>query len=1287
MNRYFTHCLSLFLFLMFSTTLISQKEKEITVAVKWHSPILKTTNLLTQIYIPSAENLSIEHFIPKVYYREKISSENFDLALLSYETEVATNEEKKFLKDYCNINLDSLNLSMKVTKSRNTSFAVFDFVPFIKVNNQILRIKSFQVKLNPKPDHFKQKDFVAKSVLADGSGNWYKIAISEDGIYKLDKQFLENCGINTTNLNPNSIHIYGNGDGLLPIQNNDYRTDDLAKNAIYFHGDSDGTFDEGDYILFYAWGPHRWKKNSSNGFDQQRHHYSDVSCYFININPSESPLRILEYTPPQGNPTVQVNSFSHRDIHEVDNVSLVEGGQRWYGELFDIPVNGQLEKNFLFNIPNISSGVLTGLNISMASNKRVSDAASVEFAVNGNVLSSTSFSSSSEDYSRIQHYFDFNSSSSSINLKLTVSRSNPSTLAYLDRIVLNSRRDLVYTSNQLSFRDLESVASNQIAEYSISGFPSNGVVWDITNRHVPEKIIGNMQSSVFSFSQNADTLREFVAYDGINFSTPVFVGMVSNQNLHGLEQAEYLIVTNSLFLSEANRLADLHRANGTTVHVVTNEQIYNEFSSGMQDACAIRMFAKMFYDRGNTSPETKPKYLLLFGDGSYDPKDRISNNTNFVLTYQVEASENHTSSLVTDDFFGLLDDVEGMSSTDQLDIGIGRLLATDPTTAKQLVDKIEHYMLNGSSIFNQEAVCCSGENGNNTFGNWRLKIVQIADDEDGNYFIVNDTEPQYNMIKNNHTEFNCEKIYLDAYPQQTTAGGERYPEVNLAINSCVERGALIMHYVGHGGEVGLAQERVVTIPEIQSWRNINSLNLFVSNTCEFTRYDDPGRVSAGEWVSLNPNGASIALMTTTRPVFFNVNTVTGVAFYNNVFQKDSDSLSLTFGEIIRRTKNESGTQENKRSFTLIGDPALRISVPRYKIITDSINGESPSISLDTIKALSVVNIKGHIEDFQGVTMNSFSGVLSPVIFDKIKMEKTLGQDPGSYETTYEVQKNIIYKGKASVVNGYFDYSFIVPKDISLAYGNGKISHYANNNTDDASGFDTTFFIGGINPNALQDNEGPDVSVFLNEESFVSGGITNNTPTLIAKIFDNSGINTVGSGIGHDITVYLDGNTSEPIVLNDYYTADLDTYQSGEVRYHFSDIEQGPHQLTFKVWDVNNNSSMQTIDFIVQGNQDIAIEKVYNYPNPFTTQTEFLFEHNQACNSMDVQIQVFTVSGKLVKSIDQNVNTDGYRINGIYWNGKDDFGDDLGKGVYVYKLKVITNDGRTAEKFQKLVLLK
>ena len=1255
---------------------------EFTIDLKWSSPQLYNINN-QDVLVPNATDLVIDNYKPKFFWRKKVKSKNFSIQIINIETEPSLSEEKKYLETFYNLISNELELEKKVTNSRNESYAVVDFVPFIKKNGQVLRIKSLKVKLNKTPIPNIQKDFVSSSVLKPGSGLWYKINVTDDGIYKIDKQFLENCGINTSGLNPNSINIYGNGDGLLPVDNSLPRTDDLAKNAIFINGDADGSFDDSDYILFYARGPHRWQVSGAVNFTQQRHHYSDVSCYFININPSEPPLRVASYTPPNSPHTIDVSQFSHRDIHENDSVSLVKGGQRWYGELFDI----ELERSFSFPISNIVSNSMVQVQLSMASNKRSSDLASLDIDVNGNLVSSFNFNSSGEDFSRINHLFDFSSSSSTINMKLSVSRSNPSTLSYLDRILINARRSLVFNGNQLQFRDLMSVAPNQIARYTIQNLPSNAMVWDVTSLHSPELITGDFQNNSFSFIQYADTIREFVAFNGSSFSEPTFSGVINNQDLHSLDQADYLIVTNSLFLSQANRLAELHRNNGMTVHVVTNEQVYNEFSSGMPDACAIRMFSKMFYDRGELNPSTRPKYLLLFGDGSYDPKNRLSNNTNFVLTYQVESSENHVTAIVTDDFFGMLDDSESISSTDQLDIGIGRLLATDVNSATQLVNKIEHYMNNGSDLYNGSAICCDGNQGNKTFGDWRLKVVQIADDEDNNYFIVNDTEPHYSILKENNREINSTKIYLDAYPQQTTAGGQRYPDVNQAINNCVERGALITHYVGHGGEVGLAQERVVTIPEIQSWRNINAMNLFVSNTCEFTRYDDPGRISAGEWISLNPNGGGIALMTTTRPVFFSVNTETGEAFYNNVFKLDEDSTIMAMGEIIRRTKNESGTQENKRCFTLIGDPALKLAYPRYKVITDSINGSAINLIQDTIKALSLVNVKGHLEDYFGNKLNGFNGFVSPTVYDKTKVEKTLGQDPTSFEVNYEVQKNIIYKGKATVSNGEFKYSFIVPKDISLAYGYGKISHYANNDIHDAMGFDTSIIIGGINTNSLSDSDGPQIEIYLNENSFVNGGITNTTPTLIANVFDSSGINTVGSGIGHDITAIIDNNNSEPIVLNDFYTADLDTYQSGEIRYHFPSLDAGPHQLTFKVWDVNNNSSEVTIDFVVQNDLDVSLDRVYNYPNPFTTSTEFIFEHNQACNEMDVQLQIFTVSGKLVKSIQTNVYTDGYRVNGIYWDGKDDFGDQLAKGVYVYKLKATTIDGRSAEKIEKLVLLK
>jgi hypothetical protein len=700
------------------------------------------------------------------------------------------------------------------------------------------------------------------------------------------------------------------------------------------------------------------------------------------------------------------------------------------------------------------------------------------------------------------------------------------------------------------------------------------------------------------------------------------------------------------------------------------------------------MFAKMFHDRALINPGTELKYLLLFGDGTFDPKNRVPNNNNMVLTYQADNSENYLSCYVSDDFFGMLDDNEALASNDLLDIGIGRILASDQTQAKQQVDKIEHYMKNGSSFFtSNNASCCLEYNSNSTFGDWKLKYVQIADDEENNYFIQNDTEPQYNEVKTNHFEMNCDKLYLDAYPQQTTAGGQRYPDVYNAITDRIQRGAILVNYVGHGGEVGLAEERVVSIPQINSWTNINALNLFVSATCEFTKYDDPKRVSAGEWVSLNPTGGAIALMTTTRAVYFGVNTSVGNALFDNVFDRNADNSPLTFGEIMMRTKNDALDSDNKRSFTLIGDPALKIALPSLKVITDSINGKNPTVEIDTLNALSKVRIKGHIEDVNGNIQNGFNGILVPSIFDKVKKMKTLGQDPNSPEIEFELQRNIVYKGKSSIVNGYFDFSFVVPKDIALSIGKGKISYYAYDANVDAYGYDTNFRIGGINPNGINDDEGPQLEVFLNDEKFIDGSITDETPVLLVKAFDENGINTVGNGIGHDITAVIDGKSSEPIVLNEYYSSELNSYQSGEIRYQMSELEPGRHTVLVKVWDVNNNSSSVETSFIVNERQTPVLSNVYNYPNPFTTSTEFMFEHNQSCSTLDVQVQIFTISGKLIKTINENVNTVGFRNQGIKWDGRDDFGDQLGKGVYIYHLKVKNPDGELAEKTEKLVLLK
>jgi len=1274
-----TPCFFIKIFILFILSFLplsSFSQQVIDLVISWQEPKM-IQHGQELIKVPSIANQSLDGLKPTFFWKEKTSNGK-KIELISYESVDALPEEILYLNTFIPELGPEPEIIFQITQAGNENYAVLNSLPFFKTTSGIKKIASFKLNILETETMAISKDFANSSVLKEGTGFWYKIAVNKDGIYKIDKAFLDACGINTSNLDPNHINIFGNGEGLLPEKNSSPRIDDLTKNSIYVHGDSDGIFNETDYILFYGWGPHRWQPNNANNFTRIQHLYSDNSYYFINIDATNTPARIASNSIISGPASKFIDTYDFRDIYENETTNLVGGGQRWYGDLFDI----DLEKTFNFSVPEVDTFPIKITTALATSGQGTTQ----KFSLSGTTLFSSSMNYFG-DFSRSESNFSFYTSQTNIPLKVSITRNNPSILTYLDFITLNTRRKLSFYGTQMNFRNLTGAQPGIVSEYSINSMSQSGFIWDLLDKNNPKIIPGSFLNGKYIFKTD-DSYREFVASNGTSFYTPERIGSVNYQNLHGLDQADYLIVTHTDFLGQATRLADLHRQNGTTTHVVTTNQIYNEFSSGSPDATAIRMFAKMFYDRAIANPGTAPKHLLLFGDGTYDPKNRVANNNNYVLTYQALNSENYISCYVSDDYFGLLNDNESFTSADLLDIGIGRLLISDLTQAKQQVDKIEHYMKNGSSLFNSNTgSCCLNTNNNLTYGDWRLKYVQIADDEEEGYFINFDTEPQYNSVKNNHFEMNCDKLYMDAYPQQTTAGGQRFPDVYNAITDRVQRGALIVNYVGHGGEVGLAEERVVTIPQINSWTNINALHLFVSATCEFTKYDDPKRVSAGEWVSLNPSGGAIALMTTTRSVYFGVNSTTGQAFYNHVFDRNTDGSPLTFGEIMMKTKNDVGQNENKRSFTLIGDPALKIALPQLKVVTDSINGKNPFILIDTLNALSTVRIKGHIEDNSGNLISSYNGQLIPSIFDKVKTQKTLGQDPDSPEIEYNQQRNVVYKGKNSITNGYFDFTFVVPKDIALNMGRGKISYYAFNDASDAFGFDTNFRIGGINANGINDIEGPQLNLYINDENFISGSITDESPVMILNAFDENGINTVGNGIGHDLVAILDGNSSEPILLNDYYSAALDSYQSGEIRYQFTNLEQGKHTLEVKVWDVNNNSSMVKTEFIVQNKANTMLEHVYNYPNPFTTRTSFQFEHNQSCSNLDVQIQIFTISGKLVKSINKAVNTIGFRTEGIEWDGKDDFGDALAKGVYVYRLSVKNNTGEQAEKIEKLVLLK
>ena len=1183
--------------------------------------------------------------------------------------------------------VDESNLNINFGKSGVDNYLTLFVNPFVRVNGVVKMIKKIEIDVKFQPLQLGQNraaSFASESVL--NTGDWYKFSVSKTGIQKLNKSVLESAGINTNNLNPQHINIYANQIPVLPSYNFDYHPDDLVKNPIFIQGESDGNFDESDYILCFINGPANETLDTGIGFKLSKNNNDSLAYFYLEINANSVPKRIQSISNSTSSTTHSVSSFNAAVFHEVNSVNLLSSGTNWLGERFDV----ELSHSFELNLPGVITSQPVKIETRAASKNQIGTS-SFTVKVNGSVVDNLLSFTDSDPYSKgknIVKNTTFNTTSSQLNFLIEFSRSSPSTIGWLNRITLNYKRNMSLSNGQMLCRDLSSVGVGNVSSFLVSNANSSSLVWDVTNPRNAKRITGALSGSNLSFNQQTDTLRSFAIFNTSQAFTPTFFKKITNQNLHALAQVDYLIVSHSKFISQAKRLADLHRNRGLSVHVVELQKVYNEFSCGVADPVAIRWFTKMFYDRGTTDPESAPKSLLLFGDGSFDALNVETGNTALIPTYRSVDGENdgnsisYISSFTSDDFFGMLDDLESMSASDLIDIGIGRFPVNTLEEATNIVNKIEHYMNYGSNLFSN--VSCNSDGASTTFGDWRGRSLLIADDENTSHFVF-DCEALSNLIENEHNEMNVLKLYLDAYQQVVTSGGERYPDVENALNQYISQGMLTVNYVGHGGETGLSLERIVTIPMIEEWRNIDRLPLFISATCEFSRFDDPHRTSAGEIMLLTPYGGAVAMLTTTRLVYISTNSNLIKNLYENIFD-EIDGQPLSMGEIIRLAKNLTAGDNNMRNFTLLGDPALLLGKPKPTIVTDSINGQFITTAIDTMKALSKVTISGHIEDYLGNELPNYSGIVSPTVYDKYKIKSTLGQDSDSPIVEFDVQNNIIYKGKSTVKDGKFKFTFIVPKDINYEYGKSKVSYYAQNGIVDKLGFDTSVVIGGIDPNGIEDNVGPDIKLFMNDKNFANGGLTDINPLFIATINDENGINTSGNGIGHDITAIIDGNTANPILMNNYYEADLDTYKSGKVQFQFVNLEEGRHVLTFKVWDVNNNSSEEELEFIVRKKEDIAISHLLNYPNPFTTRTEFYFEHNQIHNITEAKIDIMTVTGKLVRTIYSDVESCAYRSEGIPWDGLDEYGDKLARGVYIYRLSIKNSEGKTDQKLEKLYIL-
>ncbi|HNW77033.1 MAG TPA: type IX secretion system sortase PorU, partial [Bacteroidales bacterium] len=1074
-----------------------------------------------------------------------------------------------------------------------------------------------------------------------------------------------NNGIDPSGIDPRHIRIFSNGGGMLPEANSAGREDDLKENAIFVSGEADGVFNQGDYILFYGESPDRWVYDSQKyTFSHVKNIYSDKTYYFLSCDLGAG-KRMQTDPGTTASPTNYITKFNDYAFYEQDDINLNKSGREWYDKTnFDVTTS----RDYSFSFPNID--MVTPVVVkAVAAARSVGVSSAFTVSVNGDPLVSFGIPSVTDNYLAVYARQNIGSGSftptaDNFTVSLKYTRYITSAIGYLNYLEVTAMRNLVMSGNQMQFRSILSQGAGKTAEFRLTTQGQTVNVWDVTTTGDAQVIATTFNAGLCTFRVATDSLREFIAFDGNSYYSPEFVGQVANQNLHGADNYDYVIVTHPDLLAEAQRLAQFHRTHDNfNVLVATTEQVYNEFSSGAQDICAIRDFMKMLYDR---SGGTNPKYLLLFGDASYDYKNRITGNLNLVPTCQSAESLSPAETYATDDFFAMLHASEGAGLIGSIDLGCGRFPVQTTEEAAAAVNKIIHYCSNTDSVK----------------GNWRNVLCFVADDEDSDLYMEH-TETLTNALTAGYPEYNIDKIYLDAFTQTSTPGGQRIPEVNEAINKRMKNGALIMNYIGHGGEVGWAHERVLEVADINSWTNYDKMPVFVTATCEFSRYDDPERVSAGELTFLNAHGGAVTMFTTARPTYAEGNKTLAVVFYNNAFKKEAGSYPR-LGDLAMISKNSLPGSANTRKFVLLGDPGLTMAYPNLDVVTTSVNGDT-TISADTLSALSLIEISGEVRDLSGSLASDFNGEVYATVFDKPMVIQTLG-DNGNAVMSFSVQKNQLYSGKVNVQEGKFSYSFIVPKDISYDFGSGKISYYARSEETDAHGYTPDIVIGGSNPLAAIDEKGPDIELYMNDVFFINGSVTDQNPTLLALVSDESGINTIGNGIGHDITAILDDDTQNPLVLNDYYTADLNTYKSGVITYPLSDLTEGRHHLKLKVWDVYNNSSEAVISFVVAGDDQHLVLNLRNYPNPFKASTTFSFETNQTHTDADIELSIYNMYGMQVKKYRNTLYLDGYRSEPVVWDGKDDNGNRCAAGLYVYQVRVTLPDGTETSAGAKLMYM-
>ena len=1108
--------------------------------------------------------------------------------------------------------------------------------------------------------------YASSSVL--GRGKFVKIGIVESGVYKLTYEKLRAWG-----MDPQNVHVFGFGGGVLEQSFSLPKMDDLPEIPIFVEKGEDGVFGPGDCALFYGHGVVRWSyDNATKMFNHINNPYAQFAYYFVSSNAVDSTAKNivtrLQDPLPLEAVIKPITEFIDYKVSERDLRSLPKSGKEFYGDEF----NTTLSYKYSFDFPNVISSPAKGvkLRLNVASTSKLVST----FTVKLNELQSQLLNlngKGNDPYqiaSAASSVFGFTPSGDALPFTVSFSKPTATDIGYMNYLEVTARRSLKMSGAAMRFQNADWLGQSYNNQFLLSGASATLQIWDVTNPQEVFRINTTYEAGTLTFTDASATLKQYLAIDtksAAAIPAPVNEVVVPNQNLHEhLQQADFLIITHPNFVAQAELLAQAHRVKDTlTVEVVTTEQVYNEFSSGTPDATAYRWVLKMLYDRAAVETD-KPKSLLLFGRGTYDNRKinkEPESGDNLVLTYQDDNSLSLTKSFVTDDYFTFLEDNEGAYVTSHsMDLGVGRFPVTTVQQATDVVNKTIGYMNNKQK------------------GNWKNQICFLADDGDGALH-MRQADNSASSLELKFPSFQVNRIFLDAYSQEVSASGQTYPLAKTRFQNLLRTGLFMLNYSGHASPAGWTNEQILSTADVNLLSNKN-LPFWWAATCDFMQFDVKN-VSGGESVLLNPLGGGIGIISAARPVYADQNFKLNKAFSDNLYKKINGAHQRV-GSVIATAKNSIGPEINKLCYVYMGDPALKLSFPtNYHIKTTKVN-ESSVLGNDTLRALSVATVTGSVVDELDSVVSDFNGKLHAVVFDKSQSVTTLNNDGDGNVLTYLDRPNALFSGEAFVKNGQFSFTFMLPRDIKYNYGRGKINYYAQDDSAnvEAQGVFENFIVGGFNLNIRKDSQGPNIQLFLND-TLSSSPKVNESPLLIASIMDLNGINTVGGGIGHDILLCIDKDPYKSYTLNEYFQALTGSYAKGVLKFKLPELSDGTHSLTLRAWDLMNNSTTKSISFEVEKGLAPVIFSVSNWPNPVVTSTHFVIRNDRPETMLSATVEVIDLAGRVIWNSGPQSS-----IDTINWDLVADNGQKVTKGIYFYRVNLKTANSDYSSKTNKMLIV-